>query len=219
MKLGAVLFDFDGVIVDSEPIYDRLTRQLLAELGIHPPPKLFERLRGLRAADEWRLLADELSLGPKVVELAARAEELRRAALLTGPLVPEVPGARRLIAELADEGVPVAVVSSSPTDRVRRTLKRLGLEDAVKVVVGGDAVPRGKPDPDGYVAAARQLGVAPARCVVVEDSWRGVAAGLGAGAVCVQVTPATPHPGAAFAADDLTTVSVADLSRLVSSRG
>ena len=59
MKLGAVLFDFDGVIVDTEPIYDRLTRELLAELGVHPPPQLFDRLRGLRAADEWRLVASE----------------------------------------------------------------------------------------------------------------------------------------------------------------
>lgn len=219
MKLRAVLFDFDGVIVDSEPIYDRLTRELLAELGIHAPAELFERLRGLRSSDEWRLIATELSLGPAADGLEARAEERRRVALLTGPPAPEIPGARRLIGDLATEDVPVAVVSSSPTHRIRGTLARMGLDASVKVVVGGDAVPRGKPDPVGYVTAARRLDVPPACCVVIEDSHHGIEAGLGADAVCVHVTTGAPHPGAALVVGDLTTVSVRDLFELVSFRG
>jgi HAD superfamily hydrolase (TIGR01509 family) len=218
VKLGAVLFDFDGVIVDTEPIYDRLTRELLAELGVHPPARLFDRLRGLRAAEEWRLVAAELSLGESVAELECRAEERRRIALLTGPPPPEVPGARRLVEELTSGGIPVAVVSSSPTDRVRRMLERLGLDRSVTVVVGGDAVLRGKPDPDGYLAAAAELGVPPANCVVIEDSERGIDAGLSAGAVCVQVTSGAPHPGAALAIGDLTALSAGDLLELVTCR-
>lgn len=219
MSLAAVLFDLDGVLVDSEPVYDRLTRELLAELGAHPPPQLFHRLRGLRAEDEWAVVVAELALDLSPRDLAVRAERCRWAALVDGPDLPAIPGARRLVDALLIGEVPVAVVSSSPTDRVRAMLGRLGFVAPVGAVVGGDAVARGKPHPDGYLAAAAALGVDPSSCVVVEDSVRGLDAGFAAGAACVHVTTGAPHPRAALAVPDLTAVTVGTLRTLVSCRG
>ena len=217
--LEGVLFDFDGVIVDTEPIHDRLSRELLAGLDVHPPTSFFDRLRGLRADDEWHLIATELGLGIPTAELVRRAETVRSLELMNGPPPPAIPGARRLVESLAGRALPIAVVSSSPTHRVRAVLDRLALADSVGVIVGGDSVARGKPFPDGYRAAADSLGIEPRRCVVIEDSHRGVEAGVAAGAVCVHVTTAPPHAGAAIAVEDLTSLDVDGLRDLVSQRG
>jgi HAD superfamily hydrolase (TIGR01509 family) len=213
-----VLFDFDGVLVDSEPIYDQLTRELLAELAVDAPPALFDRLRGLRSQEEWELIVSELAIDANPAELAHRAEAHRTQRMVDGGPVPEVPGAHRLIDDLTARRIPIAVVSSSPTDRVRVMLDRQGFGRDVAVVVGGDAVGRGKPDPECYLAAAAGLGVPTRSCIVIEDSSRGVEAGHAAGAVCVHLTRGRPHPLAVYAVPDLNDLSADSLSEVVSSR-
>jgi HAD superfamily hydrolase (TIGR01509 family) len=185
MGLDAVIFDMDGVLVDSEPLYDLATTEFLRRRGVDADPAHFDTLRGLPLPEVWAALADRYRLAEPVEELAeAASRDLDRFFADRGRLEP-IPGVRELVAALNGAGLPLAVASSSPHRRVGDLLGRLGLDRSFPVVVSGDEVRRGKPDPEIFLTAARSLGVDPDGCVVVEDSERGVAAALGAGMRCV----------------------------------
>jgi HAD superfamily hydrolase (TIGR01509 family) len=174
---AAVIFDCDGTLVDSEPLAWRAWRTAIAPYGytvtdedlalctgtpyVRTHAYLAERVPELPSAEEvWPVLRDEL------FELIAA--ELR-----------PFEDARAAVDELRARGVPLAVASSSPRERLDRTLEAAGY--AFAVTVAGDEVEHGKPAPDMFLLAARELDVAPERCVVVEDSGPGVAAGVAAG--------------------------------------
>lgn len=185
MGLNAVIFDMDGVLVDSEPLYDLATTLFLRRRGVEADPAHFDTLRGLPLPEVWRALADRYRLAEKPDELAeAASRALDRFFADRGRLEP-IPGVCELVAALNGAGLPVAVASSSPGRRVEDLLGRLGLDRSFAVVVSGNDVRRGKPDPEIFLTAARRLGVHPNGCAVVEDSERGVAAALGAGMRCV----------------------------------
>jgi beta-phosphoglucomutase-like phosphatase (HAD superfamily) len=219
VSLGAVIFDMDGVLVDSEPIYDRETTVFLAELGVAADPAFYDTLRGLPPLEVWSRLADRYELPQRLDWLAA--ESIRRLDAHFGSLGPldPVAGAGELVAELAAAGVPLAVASSSVASRVAAVLDALGLARWFPVTVSGDEVAHGKPAPDIFLEAASRLGVDPAGCVVVEDSFNGVTAALAAGMRCVAyAADGSDHPERARAdlvVDDLRGVSVERLRRLV----
>ncbi len=114
--------------------------------------------------------------------------------------------------ELRRRGVPIAVASSSARERLERTLRPAGLSDVFGVTVAGDEVDNGKPAPDMFLAAAERLGVAPSRCVAVEDSAPGVRSALAAGMVTVAVARESPVPAGLEAAhvlvDELTAEAI-----------
>jgi beta-phosphoglucomutase-like phosphatase (HAD superfamily) len=219
VSLGAVIFDMDGVLVDSEPIYDRETTLFLAELGVVADPAFYDTLRGLPPLEVWSRLAARYDL-PQPLEWLA-AESIRRLDLHFGSLGPldPVPGAGELVAELVAATVPLAVASSSVAGRVAAVLDALGLDRHFGVTVSGDDVADGKPAPDIFLEAARRLGVDPAACVVVEDSYNGVTAALAAGMRCVAyAADGSDHPDRARAdlvVDDLRGLSLERLRRLV----
>jgi HAD superfamily hydrolase (TIGR01509 family) len=185
MGLEAVIFDMDGVLVDSEPLYDLATTEFLRRRGVAADPRFYDTLRGLGLLEVWAALADRYRLSQSVEDLAVEAtRDLDRFFGDRGRLEP-MPGARELVMELAMAGSALAVASSSPGRRVADLLGRLGLARWFAVVVSGDEVRRGKPDPEIFLTAARRLGLDPEGCAVVEDSERGVAAALDAGMRCV----------------------------------
>jgi len=185
MGLDAVVFDMDGVLVDSEPLYDLATTVFLRRRGVEADPAHFDTLRGLPLLEVWAALAARYRLHEPVADLAAEASRnLDRFFADRGRLEP-IPGVRELVAALNAAGVPLAVASSSPSRRVQDLVGRLGLDRSFPVLVSGDEVRRGKPDPEIFLTAARRLGVDPNGCAVVEDSERGVAAALDAGMRCV----------------------------------
>ena len=176
----AVLFDLDGVLVDSELLANRVWVTLLAEHGLNISHADFlARSVGLSLKNLYLELEGEF--GWKRPE---GFEALSDAALNESFLkVPEVPGAAQTLAALTVAGLPFAVASNSRRDRLDLKLKAAGLERAVghsfdPAQVGG----RGKPLPDLYQFAAAQLGADIGRCLVVEDSVTGVQAGAAAGA-------------------------------------
>lgn len=185
MGLEAVVFDMDGVLVDSEPLYDLATTEFLRRRGVEADPRFYDTLRGLGILEVWAALADRYRLSRDVEDLAGEAaRDLDRFFADRGRLEP-MPGARELVLDLAAAGSALAVASSSPRRRVEDLLGRLGLAGSFAVVVSGDEVRRGKPDPEIFLTAARRLGLDPEGCAVVEDSERGVAAALDAGMRCV----------------------------------
>jgi HAD superfamily hydrolase (TIGR01509 family) len=181
----AVVFDCDGTLVDSEPLARRAWELALAPYGYALTDEDAEASVGLPYPRVHAYFADRAELPAAEPFWAEFSGELF--ALIDSELAPfedAVSAAR----ELRDRCVPVGVASSSPRERLHRTLSRAGLLDAFDVIVAGDEVTNGKPAPDMFLLTAERLGAAPDVCVAVEDSAPGVQAALAAGmhtiAVC-----------------------------------
>jgi HAD superfamily hydrolase (TIGR01509 family) len=182
--MTAVIFDCDGTLVDSEPLARRAWEQVLGGHGYAPTDADMDAAVGLPYARVHGYFAERVAL-PAADELWVEYSGVLFA-LIDGMLVPfedAVEAAR----ELRRRGIAVAVASSSPRERLQRTLGRAGLLDAFDVTVAGDEVEHGKPAPDMFLVAAERLGAEPADCVVIEDSPPGVQAGLAAGMVTIAV--------------------------------
>jgi HAD superfamily hydrolase (TIGR01509 family) len=190
--LRAVLFDLDGLLVDSEPVWFEVESAVMARLGGQWGP-----------ADQAALIGG--SLDRTVTYLLARAAQPAQAsrpeverwlldemtALVLTRGLPARPGARELLAEVAGAGVPHALVTSSARQIMQAALAVTGMR--FPVTVCGEDVRHTKPDPEPYLLAAARLGVAPGGCVVLEDSPSGAAAARAAGCPVIAV-PSVPIP-------------------------
>ena len=176
-----MLFDFNGTISDDEPLLCAIFQELFADAGKPlDEDHYFDRLVGLSDAEiviEWLGQPDPAVVDRKIARYRERAaggstvdDETRRAVLL------------------AAEHGPVAVVSGAARSEIEPVLAAAGLGDAVKLVVSMEDVPRGKPEPDGYLRALELLGLRPDEAVAIEDSPPGVAAALAAGLRCAALT-------------------------------
>lgn len=193
--LQAVLFDMDGLLIDSERMWFEVETEVMAWLGGPWGPEHQEKMVG---GSLGRAAAYMLSLvGP----VASREEVERR--LVEGmrerlrESAPLMPGAKELLGEVRAAGLPTALVSSSHRVLIEAVLDGVGREN-FDVTVAGDEVARHKPDPEPYLTAAARLAVDPRRCVALEDSPTGVAAAEAAGCVTVAVpgvVPVPPTPG------------------------
>jgi HAD superfamily hydrolase (TIGR01509 family) len=189
MRIPAVIFDLDGTLVDSEPLYHEAGRRTLAAHGV-AEFGWEEHLRfvGVGTGDTLRTLRAEHGLAAPVEELLAQMDgHYLRLAAGAAPL----PGAVALARALADAGHPLAVASGSSPAAIAAVLEGAGLAALFPVAVSAEEVPRGKPAPDVFERAARLLGVAAEDCVVVEDAPPGVRAALAAGMRCV-AAPSVP---------------------------
>ena len=194
--MKAVLWDLDGVLVDSAPFHFQAWRELMASLGRELSEADFQRTFGLRNDAILRDLLGELPAA-EVERLGARKEALfRRAAL--GNIVP-LPGALALLRLLREQGLKLALVSSAPQGNIDLILGSLGVEGDFDVIVGEEDVRHGKPDPEGFLLAARRLGVPPEECVVIEDAPAGVEAAKQGGMLCVGVSRDRPRDALAKA--------------------
>ena len=207
---AGVVFDLDGTLVLTEERNAEVWRSFLARYDLPLTPERLTSVTGRRGLDSLAELSAELPVrfgGRSVAELALEVDEVEAQTPLGE--VQEVPGARVLVERLAAAGVPLAVCTSATRPYALDCLAAIGVGGAFSTVVTAEDVPRGKPAPDGYLAACRALGVAPADAVGFEDSVAGVAAVVAAGLTCVAVlTHATPAAvGAAHAVlEDLTHV-------------
>jgi mannitol-1-/sugar-/sorbitol-6-phosphatase len=196
----ALLFDMDGVLVDSRAIVERTWRRWAERHGIDVEP-LLRIAHGRRPEDTLQAAVPHLAVAEEVAWL--QAAEL---ADFDGLIA--IPGAAQLLAGLS--GVPWAVVTSAGPELARRRLVTAGLP-VPAVIVSSTDVSRGKPAPEGYLLAAARLGVHPTNAIVFEDAPAGVSAGLAAG--CAVIGVATSHTaeqlaGAAGVVPDLTSVRV-----------
>jgi HAD superfamily hydrolase (TIGR01509 family) len=172
-----VIFDCDGVLVDSEPISIQVLRDVLAEAGHEvSEARAYQEYLGRSTPAVARMIADEFG----VSLMGERAADLRTrlAARLSADLQP-VKGVRDMLARLAN---PRCLASSSPPERIELSLRTTGLFEAFSPhIFSASMVARGKPAPDLFLHAAARMGYAPERCVVVEDSPAGIAAAHAAG--------------------------------------
>lgn len=177
MDVDAVLLDMDGTLVDSTRVVEAMWTEFADRFGV-PAAELLAFAHGRRTRDT---VERYLPAGLDVDEETAR---FQAAELVRVEGIVEVPGSRRLLDAL--HGAPVAVVTSAPRALAERRLTAAGLP-VPDVLVGGEDVRVGKPDPAGYLRAARRLDVVPWRCVAFEDAEAGVRAALAAGTAVVVV--------------------------------
>jgi beta-phosphoglucomutase len=177
--LGAI-FDLDGTIVDNMPVHADAFK-IFADRHALPPLSLDDRKRldGRRNTEIFPDLFGRALTDDEQRDYAEEKESLYRE-LSVGRLVP-IDGLLALLDRLDAHSIPVAVATSAPPDNVRHTLAQLGLDERLTCIVRGDQVPRGKPFPDVFLAAAAKLDLAAGTCVAFEDSPMGITAAKAAG--------------------------------------
>ncbi|TJZ43553.1 HAD family phosphatase [Streptomyces piniterrae] len=192
--LQAVFLDLDGTLVDTEGFWWEAEAEVFAELGHILDDSHREVVVGgpMTRSAGYLLQATGANIGLAELSALLNARFLAR----IGRGVPLMPGARRLLAELAAHEVPTALVSASHRSIIDEMLHSLGPEH-FRLTLAGDELKRTKPHPDPYLTAARRLGVDPARCAVVEDTITGVTSGEAAGCRVVAVPSVKPIPPAA----------------------
>jgi HAD superfamily hydrolase (TIGR01509 family) len=184
-RYAGVVFDMDGVLLDSEPLHYGVAARVLAAEGYTLDDELYRTFTGRTAEAMWEDLHLRFSL-PKPREAYLDAYDVGVLAALAEPLTP-APGARELVHRLVERGMPIALASSSQRVWIQATLRGLGLDGVFPVIVSGQDVVRGKPAPDIYLLAAAGLGQPPERCVAIEDAPAGVASARAAGMDVVAV--------------------------------
>ena len=182
--LEAVLFDMDGVIIDTEPFFLRSESMLLKEFGVDTELEYHFRYQGTTHEYMWETMKNEFNLDAPVGELVERANVIRNRLMEEDGLQP-IPGVIPFIARLHEAGVPLAIASSSPLTDIHKAVKALDIEKYFSYLVSGESVAHSKPAPDIFLDAAENLKATPENCVVIEDSRNGVASAHAAGCKCI----------------------------------
>jgi HAD superfamily hydrolase (TIGR01509 family) len=215
MATAAVIFDMDGLLVDTERLQFGASDLVLRDLrGVTLPREVMVSLVGLRSDQCWMRMKELYDLDESVEEL--EAAQSRYYAPMLREQSEAMPGARELIAALHAEGYPLAIASSSPLWQIDAVVERLGIRDVLRAVASGEEVAHGKPAPDVYLLAAERLGVAPERCVALEDSGPGTMAAKAAGMRVIAV-PTAETASHSFAPADLVLSSLVGAAPQVTS--
>ena len=186
MAAPAVIFDMDGVIVDSEPYSMRALIDVLRQYDIDPTEAEIRRSYGRRIRDDFADYFSRYGVTAHL-ETAIARKEARYYHLAAGHLKP-FPGVMRLLKRLRARGHGLALASSGDRVKVAFGMQALSLDGTFEAVVCGNDVTRSKPDPEMYLLAAQRLKVPPAACVAIEDAPAGVEAAKRAGMRCIAVT-------------------------------
>jgi HAD superfamily hydrolase (TIGR01509 family) len=190
-----VVFDMDGLMVNSEPLSRHAWDQVLGRYGHRLDDATYGRMVGRRTTESAKLVTEAYDLPLSIADLAAEKTRVWETIWRNG--VPAMPGLDLLQRELARRGLPWAVATSSPRRYAQHVLRQLGMDTRCRALVGGDEVTQGKPAPDIYLLAAERLGVSAGRCLALEDSVPGGRAAQAAGMLLVAV-PGFPATAADF---------------------
>jgi sugar-phosphatase len=206
----AVVFDMDGVLIDSEPYWHEVETEVFGAMGFGLTPAMFASTMGMRVVDVVRhWLARGLESDLPAEEIAERlVDGVARIVRERGAVAA---GAVEALDLFERHGLRPAVASSSPARLIDATLEACGLDGRFEVVHSAEREPRGKPDPAVFLSAASRLGVAPERCLVVEDSPAGVRAAKAAGMACIVVPAAGAEATVRDAGADVVVPSLATL--------
>jgi HAD superfamily hydrolase (TIGR01509 family) len=205
----AVVFDLDGVIVDSEQVWDEVRERYTQEVGGHYSARATREMMGMSSVEWSNYMSEELAVPGTPEEINAAIVE--RMLARYGEAPPLIPGAVDAVRRIAARW-PLAIASSSNPELIEVVVRAAGLGDVFEIAVSSQEVPRGKPAPDVYLEAARRLGVEPARCGAVEDSHNGIRSAKAAGMRVVAVpNPHFPPDDEAMAAADVVIASIGEL--------
>ncbi len=209
-----VIFDMDGVLVDSAEAHRSAWRQLGEEVGTPFSDALFAHTFGQRNASIIPAWLGGVSAA-RSEDLGARKEEIYRSLVRQGH-IRRYAGVGELLEALAKAGARCAVASSGPRQNVALLIETLGIGGRIEVTVSAEDVREGKPDPEVFLTAAARLRIRPAACAVVEDSVHGIEAARRAGMLAVAVLTSTPREallaaGAQLLVDEVGSLEAAEI--------
>lgn len=206
----ALIFDMDGVLVNSEPHHTLLEKQLFAQMNLTISDEEHRSYLGKSSYQMWKEIIAKHNLARTADELT----EINSNAIIkyfSGLKEIELmPGILDLLEKLSDKGIPLALASSSGSGTIDLILSRAGLSKYFIYKVSSEMVVKGKPDPQIYIYTAGLLSLNPEECLVIEDSFNGMLAAKSAGMLCVAYDPSGSHVNDQNLADD----SIDDFSRL-----
>lgn len=184
-SFDGIIFDMDGTLVDSEVIWEEAEMALFADLGITYSDEVRQQVIGLRLDEFFAKLIEIYDLAQSTEELGA--DLTRRMLVLLPQKLEAKPGAREIIDYAKEQDVPYCIASSSSVAIIEAVIATMGWEDDFPRYYSANAVPNGKPAPDIYLYAAEQLGLAPERCLALEDSPNGSRAAVAANMTCYAI--------------------------------
>ena len=208
--IDAVVFDMDGVIVDSERVWDDVREEYTREAGGTYTAAATRDMMGMSSVEWSRYMAEQLGVPGTPEEINAAIVE--RMLKQYGESPPLIPGAVETVRRLAERW-PLAIASSSNPELIEVVLDAAGLRGLFPVAVSSEEVARGKPAPDVYLEAASRLGVEPTRCAAVEDSHNGIRSAKAAGMRVIAVPNLHfPPDDEALALADVVVPSIGELT-------
>jgi HAD superfamily hydrolase (TIGR01509 family) len=207
--IGAVVFDLDGVLVDSEQVWDEVREELAYERGGDWHAGAQRDMMGMSSPEWSRYMHDRIGLVEEPAEINRLVVERMLERYAAGP--PWLPGALEAVSRLAVE-VPLGLASSSNRELIDAVLAAGGIAGCFRATVSSEEVARGKPAPDVYLEAARRLELDPAACVAIEDSHNGIRSAKAAGMTCIAIPNHQFPPGEAAAEADLLLGSISELT-------
>ena len=208
--IEAVVFDMDGVLIDSEPVWERVRRRFVASRDGHWPADAQDRLMGMSTAEWSAYISTDFGVGLTPQQVASQV--IAAMAAEYSKHLPLLPGAIDAVRSLAGRW-PLGVASSSPRSLIETVLATAGLLSSFAAFVSSEEVPRGKPAPDVYLAAAERLSVSPKACAAIEDSSNGLRSAAAAGFTVIAVPrPEYPPAPDALASARVVLSSLTDLT-------
>jgi len=217
----AVIWDMDGVIADTAPHHFKAWQHVFQKRGVDFTEDDFRRNFGQRNDTIIRNTLGEYISQSEIDVIASEKEKNFRQRVRQH--IKPLPGAIKLIRALKEHGYSMALASSAPMENIQLVIQGLGIENSFQAIVSGREVSEGKPSPQGFLLAAKKLGVEPKNCIVIEDAVAGITAAKRAGMLCLAIT--NTHPSKSLMEADLIVstleaVTVSDLDRLLNrSRG
>ena len=208
--IDGVVFDLDGVLLDSEQVWDSTREELTRERGGRWHDRAQRDMMGMSSLEWSRYMHDRLAVPDPPEEISA--EVVRRLETRYRDALPLLPGAREAVERLAGRW-PVALASSSNRELIDLALELMGVRHLFRTTVSSEEVARGKPAPDVYLEATRRLGVDPTRAAAIEDSHNGIRAAKAAGLRVIAIpNPHFPPGEEALNQADLALASLAELT-------
>lgn len=213
--IKAVIFDMDGVMIDSEPLWEKTEKIMMARKGLEYTPVYREKIVGLGQKDSARLLKNTFALDATIEQIIGERISILLDIYNSELLLRE--GLINLLNLLMGNRYKLSLASSSPIKVIKFVLDKFGLNHYFDPVISGDFVERGKPDPAIYLHTARRLGVSVEECIVIEDSINGVISAKDAGMFCIAVPDKRLDPGGFIRADaildNVAEINMATLNR------
>ncbi len=178
--ITAVLFDMDGVLIDSEPLHHKTDMILLSELGVECNESYLDQFVGMTNPEMWEQIIKSNNIRANRKKILAKQMHLKLKYLKRYPYSP-IEGVVGILTELSRKKIKVGVASSSSRIFIKKVLKKLKIKRYIQEYYSGEDVPNGKPAPDIFIKVAKLLRVRPQECLVIEDSKNGVLAAKRAG--------------------------------------
>ena len=182
--MTAIIFDMDGVLIDSQPLHYEIDMRVIKACGYPAELSTVTPYTGISNPDRWPKYKDTLKLSPQTEELIKMSEEAMRDIFANADIT-AITGIQKLLQNLKAMEIPTGVASSSSHELIQMVLTRAEIGQYFDVIISGEEVEFGKPNPDIYLKAANKIGLSPEKCIAIEDAPAGILAAKNAGLTCI----------------------------------